>query len=659
MLYIGNCEKIVKYSYDTSKFLKKNIIIINNNKNLINIFSLSKINNFNINNLKSFRKILIKFLNQIKLAYVSIEVGNSLKSNNLFNYQRTKKKIPILKDVISHYNNFIDISKTLGSKNNSVIDTIRIYGLFSATGTIQRSSNIYSTKVVNNGLFFYTDLVNLHKYVKDNFQTPFGDLLNSKVLSGLVSDVSNFALPNTKLMRSQSPISTFSSLHTLLEPSTTTFSSLHTLLEPSTTTFSSLHTLLEPSTTTFSSLHTLLEPSTTTFSSLHTLLEPSTTTFSSLHTLLEPSTTTFSSLHTLLEPSTTTFSSLHTLLEPSTTTFSSLHTLLEPSTTTFSSLHTLLEPSTTTFSSLHTLLEPSTTTFSSLHTLLEPSTTTFSSLHTLLEPSSTLSKFNSETLNLKILNEIFSKTKNIVNPAVAANVATTDGQLSFFNNKIKFQDRSYIFNNYFKGTEKALYDFGIVKKNSFIYSTSIKNLVKYDNLNVKKYDNNFSKNLLQYEKLSNNIISKIHNNSKISENLDWMRNTSTNFMKLKLKKDIKKFVADSNDLFDYNRTLLSPIQKPHILLPANNKLTVKRNPLGPPQLSTMQNQVENPRFQNYGQEEESFKLTNINDMKIKQTNGSEKLIKKTKTIDDIFSANNIDDNIGKSTNPKLISLTYA
>ena len=259
---------------------------------------------------------------------------------------------------------------------------------------------------------------------------------------------------------------------------------------------------------------------------------------------------------------------------------------------------------------------------------------------------------------MKILNEIFSKTKNIVNPAVAANVATADGQLSFFNNKIKFQDRSYIFNNYFKGTEKALYDFGIVKKNSFIYSTSIKNLAKYDNLNVKKYDNNLSKNLLQYEKLSNNIISKIHNNSKISENLDWMRNTTTNFMKLKLKKDIKKFVADSNDLFDYNRILLSPIQKPHILLPANNKLTVKRNPLGPPQLSTMQNQVESPRFQNYDQEEESFKLTNINDMKIKQTNGSEKLIKKTKTIDDIFSANNIDDNIEKSTNPKLISLKY-
>ncbi|MDF2736365.1 MAG: hypothetical protein K0S93_221, partial [Nitrososphaeraceae archaeon] len=255
MLYIGNCEKLVKYSYDTSKFLKKNIINNNNNnnnnnnKNLINIFSLSKINNFNIYNLKSFRKILIKFLNQIKLAYVSIEVGNSLKSNNLFNYQRTKKKIPILKDVISHYNNFIDISKTLGSKNNSVIDTIRSYGLFSATGTIQRSSNIYSPKVVNNGLFFYTDLVNLQKYVKDNFQTPFGDLLINKVFSGLVSDVSNFALPKSKLMRSQSPLSIFSSLHTLLKPSTTTFSSLHTLLEPSTTTFSSLHTLLEPSTT--------------------------------------------------------------------------------------------------------------------------------------------------------------------------------------------------------------------------------------------------------------------------------------------------------------------------------------------------------------------------------------------------------------------------
>ena len=92
MLYIGNCEKIVKYSYDTSKFLKKNIINNNNNKNLINIFSLSKINNTNIYNLKSFRKILKKFLNQIKLAYVSIGVGISLKSNNLVNYQRNQKK---------------------------------------------------------------------------------------------------------------------------------------------------------------------------------------------------------------------------------------------------------------------------------------------------------------------------------------------------------------------------------------------------------------------------------------------------------------------------------------------------------------------------------------------------------------------------------------
>ncbi|HEX6647019.1 MAG TPA: hypothetical protein VF047_07555, partial [Nitrososphaeraceae archaeon] len=487
--------------------------------------------------MKSFRKILIKFLNQIKLAYVSIGVGNSLKSNNLVNYQRTKKKIPILKDVISHYKNFIDISKTLGSKNISVIDTIRLYGLFSATGTVQSSSNIYSPKVVNNGLFFYPDLVNLQKYVKDNFQTPFGDLLNNKVFSVLVSDVSNFVPLNTRPMRSQSPLSILSSLHSLLEPSTTTFSSLHSLLEPSTTTFSSLHSLLEPSTTTFSSLHSLLEPS---------------------------------------------------------------------------------------------------------------------------SYKTTLSKFNSETLNLKILNEIFSKTKNIVNPAAAAtaNASTADGQLSFFNNKIKFQDRSYIFNNYFKGTEKTLYDLGIVKKNFFVYSTSIKNLVKFDNLNVKKYDKNLSKNLLQYEKLSNNIISKIHNNSKISENLDWMKNTSTNFMKLKLKKDIKKFVADSNDLFDYNRILLSPIQNPHIILPANNKLTVKRNPLRSPQLSTMQNQVESPIFQNYDPEEESFRLTNINDMKINQTNGSEKLIKKTKTIDDIFSANNIDDNIEKTTNPKLISLKY-
>ena len=140
MLYIGNCEKIVKYSYDTSNFLKKNIIN-NNNKNLINSFSISKINNTSISYIynlkKSFRKILKKFLNQIKLAYISIGVGNSLKSNSLVNYQRTKKKVPILKDVIGHYNNFIDISKTLGSKNISVIDTIKSYDIFSATtGTV-------------------------------------------------------------------------------------------------------------------------------------------------------------------------------------------------------------------------------------------------------------------------------------------------------------------------------------------------------------------------------------------------------------------------------------------------------------------------------------------------------------------------------------------
>ncbi|MGH9980329.1 MAG: hypothetical protein ACRD6U_02105, partial [Nitrososphaeraceae archaeon] len=247
MLYIGNCEKLVKYSYDTSKFLKKNIID-NNNNNLINIFSLSKINNINIYNLKSLRKILKKFLNQIKLAYVSIGVGNSLKSNNLVNYQRTKNKIPILKDVFSHYNNFIDISKTLGSKNISVFDTIRSCGLLSATGTVGSSSNIYLHNVVSNGLFFYHDLVNLRKYVKDNFQTPFEDSLNNKVFSVLFSDVSNFAVPNNRGMRSQSPLSIFSSLPSLLEPSTTTFSSLHSLLEPSTTTFSSLHSLLEPST---------------------------------------------------------------------------------------------------------------------------------------------------------------------------------------------------------------------------------------------------------------------------------------------------------------------------------------------------------------------------------------------------------------------------
>ena len=97
MLYIGNCEKIVKYSYDTSKFLKKNIINNNNKKDLIKIISFSKIYNTNIYNLKSFRKILKKFLNQIKLAYVNIGVGISLKSNNLVNYQGTKKKYLYLK----------------------------------------------------------------------------------------------------------------------------------------------------------------------------------------------------------------------------------------------------------------------------------------------------------------------------------------------------------------------------------------------------------------------------------------------------------------------------------------------------------------------------------------------------------------------------------
>ncbi len=250
---------------------------------------------------------------------------------------------------------------------------------------------------------------------------------------------------------------------------------------------------------------------------------------------------------------------------------------------------------------------------------------------------------------MKILNKIFSKTKNIIDPVTA----TADGQLSFFNNKIKFQERSYIFNNYFKGTEKTLNDFDIVKKNFLFNSTSFKNLAKSDY--------NLSKNLLPYEKLSNNIILKIRNNSKILENLDRIRNTtiSTNFMKIELKKDIKKFVTDSNDLFDYNRILLSTIQKPHILLPTNNKPTARGNPLRLPQLSTMQNQVESSRFQKYEEEEEeSLRLTNISDMKINHTNDSAKLIKKTKTIEDIFSANNINDNIDKSTNPKLISLKY-
>ena len=199
-----------------------------------------------------------------------------------------------------------------------------------------------------------------------------------------------------------------------------------------------------------------------------------------------------------------------------------------------------------------------------------------------------------------------------------------------------------------------------MKKNFFLYSTSSKNLAKYGNLNVKKYNDNLSKNVLQYEKLSNNIISKIYNNSKISENLDWMRNTNTNFMKIELKKDIKKFVADSNDLFDSSsRILLSSIQKPYILLPTNNTLPAKRNLLQPLQSSsTMQNQIKSPEFQKYEQEKEIVGLTNVNDMKINPTNDSEKLINKTKTIDDVFSANNIDDNLDKSTNPKLISLKY-
>jgi hypothetical protein len=45
-------------------------------------------------------------------------------------------------------------------------------------------------------------------------------------------------------------------------------------------------------------------------------------------------------------------------------------------------------------------------------------------------------------------------------------------------------------------------------------------------------------------------------------------------------------------------------------------------------------------------------------MKINHTNDSENQMNKTKTIDDIFSDNNIDDNIDKTTNPKLISLKY-
>jgi hypothetical protein len=249
------------------------------------------------------------------------------------------------------------------------------------------------------------------------------------------------------------------------------------------------------------------------------------------------------------------------------------------------------------------------------------------------------------------VNEIFS-TRNIINTATPY-AGTADGQLSFFNNKIKFQARNYILNNYFKGVEKTFNDLDIVKKNLFL------NFILFNNL--AKYDNNLSKYLLPYEKLSKNIISKIRDNGKISENLDWLRNSTTttsNFMKIEWKKDIKKFVADSIDLFDYNSVLLSPIQKPHILLPTNNKLTARRNSSHPPQISTTQNQVDSLRFQKYEKEEESFRLQNINDMKIKHTNDSEKLIKKIKTIDDIFSTNNQYDGIDKYTNPKLISLKY-
>src|SRR5215211_5350266 len=272
MLNIGKSDKIIRYSYETTKFFKKNVINYNNN-NLITSFLLSKINDIAHSyryNLNSFQKILKKLLNPIKIPYVNIGMGNFYKSNSLIQYQITKKKVPlVLEDVKIRSSNFLDISKTLESKNSQIIDNIKSHNIFSQSKTIRRDSNIHFPTVSRNEfLSLNLKFPNLHKYLKDKFQTPFGDLLNNNVFSIYVSNVSNFTFPKNKIMLSPSlPSTTFSSLHSLLEPSlpSTTFSSLHSLLEPSlpSTTFSSLHSLLEPSlpSTTFSSLHSLLEPS--------------------------------------------------------------------------------------------------------------------------------------------------------------------------------------------------------------------------------------------------------------------------------------------------------------------------------------------------------------------------------------------------------------
>ena len=81
MLNIGKSDKIIRYSHETTKFFKKNVINYNN-KNLITSFPLSKINDIAHlyrYNLNSFQKILKKLLNPIKIPYVNIEMGNFIK----------------------------------------------------------------------------------------------------------------------------------------------------------------------------------------------------------------------------------------------------------------------------------------------------------------------------------------------------------------------------------------------------------------------------------------------------------------------------------------------------------------------------------------------------------------------------------------------------
>ena len=254
---------------------------------------------------------------------------------------------------------------------------------------------------------------------------------------------------------------------------------------------------------------------------------------------------------------------------------------------------------------------------------------------------------------MKILNKVFSNKINMSHavPAIASNASDLS---SFFNNnKIKFQDTSHSFTNYFKDAETTLNNIDVLKKNSYLSSTLLKNLPNYDNLDLKY--NNLSENLLQYVNSSTNLI-KHSNDSKISESIIEMRNATTNFIKIDLKKDIKKLVADSNNFIDSNRSLLSPIQISSILFSENKGL--KRNEKLLPVLpsSTLQNQFKSPKFQKYEHNEENFKVANINDMKINHTNDLEKLMHETKNINDVFSATNINDNMDKSTNDKLNSL---